>query len=138
MAEWDRVLSVNLRGTMLCLHYEIPHMLAHGSGAIVNNASVAGLIGTPNSPAYTTSKHGIIGLTRSTALDYAKKNLRVNAVCPGVIHTPQADRYMAEDPAAKAQLEAQSPMGRMGRAEDISAARPVDGGWTAGTWAEEE
>ena len=130
-------------------------MLAHGSGAIVNNASVAGLIGTPNSPAYTTSKHGIIGLTRSTVLDYAKKNLRVNAVCPGVIHTPQADRYMAEDPAAKAQLEAQSPMGRMGRAEEISAAvtwlcsdeasyvngaaLPVDGGgWTAGTWAEEK
>ena len=149
--EWDRVLGVNLRGTMLCMRYEIPAMLDNGGGAIVNCASVAGLIGTPISPAYTTSKHAVVGLTRSAALDYAMKNIRVNAICPGVVHTPLADAYIKEHPDAEAQVNAQSPMGRMGKPSEIAAAvvwlcsdassyvngaaLAVDGGWTAGTAA---
>jgi NAD(P)-dependent dehydrogenase (short-subunit alcohol dehydrogenase family) len=147
--EWDRVLGINLKGVMLCMRYEIPHMLARGGGAIVNCASVAGLIGTPISPAYTTSKHAVVGLTRSAALDYAKKGIRVNAVCPGVTRTAISEAYIKEKPEGEAQVAAQSPMGRIAEPEEIAAAvlwlcsdassyvtgqaLAVDGGWTAGT-----
>ncbi len=152
--EWDRVLAVNLRGTMLCMRYEIPVMLANGGGSIVNCSSVAGLIGTPVSPAYTTSKHAVIGLTRSAAVDYAKKNIRVNAICPGVINTPHCTAYLKERPDAAAQVKSQCTMGRMGEPHEIAAAvvwlcsdaasyvngasLAIDGGWTAGTAGAEE
>jgi NAD(P)-dependent dehydrogenase (short-subunit alcohol dehydrogenase family) len=147
--EWDRVLNTNLKGVMLCLRYEIPQMLARGGGSIVNCASVVGLIGSPLSPAYISSKHGIVGLTRSAALDYARKGIRVNAVCPGVTRTPQIEAFINEVPDGEAQLSAQAPIGRMAEPEEIAAAvvwlcsdgssyvtghpLAVDGGWTAGT-----
>ena len=146
---WDRVLKVNLKGVMLCVRYEIPALLASGGGSIVNMASVAGLIGTPISPAYTTSKHGIVGLTRSAALDYAKSGVRVNAVCPGVTRTGLTEAFIREMPDGEAQLNAEAPIGRMAEPEEIAAvvlflcsdaasyvtgvSLPVDGGWTAGT-----
>ena len=149
--EWDRVVTTNLKGVMLCLRYEIPRMLSLGGGAIVNTSSAAGLIGTPMSPAYTSSKHGVIGLTRSAALDYARKGIRVNAVCPGVIRAGLGLAFLREVPDAEAQVAAQSPMGRMGKPEEVAAAvlwlcsdassyvtghaLAVDGGWTAGTQA---
>ena len=146
--EWDRVIGINLKGMMFCLRYEIPRMLELGGGVIVNSSSVAGLMGSPVSAAYISSKHGVTGLTRSAALDYASKGVRVNAVCPGVIWTPILEAYIKERPNAAAQLATQSPMGRMGRTEEVAAAvvwlcsdeasfitgqtLAIDGGWTAG------
>ena len=146
--EWDRVIGINLKGMMFCLRYEIPRMLELGGGAIVNSSSVVGLMGSPVSAAYISSKHGVTGLTRSAALDYASKGVRVNAVCPGVIWTPILEAYIDERPNAAAQLATQCPMGRMGRTEEVAAAvvwlcsdeasfitgqtLAIDGGWTAG------
>ena len=119
-ANWDRTLSVNLKGVWLCMKYEIPAMLRHGGGAIVNCASVAGLVGFRNLPAYCASKGGIIELTRATALEYADAGIRVDAVCPGVIRTPMVERILAGDPEVEAQFTALEPMGRMGRPEEIA------------------
>lgn len=144
---WDEVIGVNLRGVWLCMKYEIPHMLAAGGGAIVNCASIAGLVGFANIPAYVASKHGVIGLTKTAALEYADRNIRVNAVCPGAIETPMIERFAHGDPATRAALVANEPMGRMGAPDEIASAvlwlagagasfttghaLVVDGGWVA-------
>jgi NAD(P)-dependent dehydrogenase (short-subunit alcohol dehydrogenase family) len=117
---WERVLGVNLRGTWLCMKYEIPRLLESGGGAIVNISSIAGLVGFAGIPAYVASKHGMNGLTRTAAIEYAKRNIRVNAICPGAIETPMIDRFVAEGSEARSELIAAHPMGRMGRPEEIA------------------
>jgi NAD(P)-dependent dehydrogenase (short-subunit alcohol dehydrogenase family) len=119
---WDRVLGINLRGVWLCMRYQIPQMLRQGGGAIVNCSSVAGLVGFAGSPAYVASKHGVVGLTKTAALDYATQGIRVNAVCPGVIRTAMIERYTHGDSEAAAQLTAMQPVGRMGTPEEIADA----------------
>jgi NAD(P)-dependent dehydrogenase (short-subunit alcohol dehydrogenase family) len=119
---WDRVMGINLKGAWLCMRYQIPAMLRQGGGAIVNCSSVAGLVGFPAIPAYTASKHGLIGLTRTAALDYATQGIRVNAVCPGVIRTEMIDRFTRGDPAAEAQMVQLQPMNRMGTPEEVADA----------------
>jgi NAD(P)-dependent dehydrogenase (short-subunit alcohol dehydrogenase family) len=104
------------------MKYEIPLMLEHGGGAIVNTSSGAGIIGIKGSPAYTAAKHGVIGLTRAAALDYAAQNIRVNAVCPGYIETPMMDRFTGGTAEGRAKVVSEEPIGRMGRAEEIAEA----------------
>ena len=144
---WDRTININLKGVFLCCKYEIPEMLKAGGGSIVNTSSVAGLVGFGGIPAYTASKHGVAGLPKTLALDYAKENIRCNAVCPGVIHTPMIDRFTGGDPAALEAMTATEPVGRLGKPEEIAdavvylcsdeasfitgAAIPVDGGFVA-------
>jgi NAD(P)-dependent dehydrogenase (short-subunit alcohol dehydrogenase family) len=91
--EWDRIMSIDLRGLFLCMKYEIPLMLKQGSGAIVNTSSGAGVKGFKDQAAYVAAKHGVVGLTRAAALDYASQNIRINAVCPGIVDTPMMDRF---------------------------------------------
>lgn len=117
---WNQVISVNLTGVWLCMKYQIEQMLKQGGGAIVNNASILGLVGFRNAPAYVTAKHGVIGLTKATALDYAQSGIRVNAVCPGFIHTPLVDKGFEEDPESQTMLESLHPIGRLGESEEIS------------------
>ncbi len=119
---WDRTISINLKGVWLCMKFEIPQMLRQGSGVIVNTSSVAGLVGFEGLPAYCASKGGIIQLTRAAALEYAKRGIRINAVCPGVIRTPMVDRVTGRKPEAEAQFIASEPMGRMGNPEEIAEA----------------
>lgn len=119
---WDRVISINLKGTWLCMKYEIPVMLKQGGGAIVNTASVAGLVGFPNIAPYTASKGGVVQLTKAAALDYAKQGIRINAVCPGVIRTPMVERFLGGSAEAEAQFTAMEPVGRMGTPEEIAEA----------------
>lgn len=144
---WDQVINVNLRGVWLCMKHEIPAMLASGGGSIVNCASIAGIVGFPNIPAYVASKHGVIGLTKTAALEYATQNIRVNAVCPGVIQTPMIERFVKDNPDARAGLTAGEPMARVGTPDEIASAvlwlsgsgasfatghaLVVDGGWVA-------
>ncbi len=116
------IINVNLLGVFRCLRYEIPALLARGGGAIVNTASIAGLVGFQNAGAYTASKHGLVGLTKVAALDYATQNIRVNAVCPGVIDTPMIDRALEANPDMRPVLEQGAPMGRMGTAKEIAEA----------------
>jgi NAD(P)-dependent dehydrogenase (short-subunit alcohol dehydrogenase family) len=120
--EWNRVIDVNLRGVFLCMKHEIPLILKQGGGAIVNTSSGAGVIGIKGSPAYTAAKHGVIGLTRAAALDYAAHNLRVNAVCPGYIDTPMMGRFTGGTPEGRAKVIGEEPVGRMGKPEEIAAA----------------
>jgi len=117
-----RVLDVNLVGVFLCMHHEIPAMIAAGGGAIVNCASILGDVGFANAPAYVAAKHGVLGLTKTTALEYATKGIRVNAVCPGFIETPMLQRAGLLDPAVRAGIEALHPMKRLGTAEEIADA----------------
>jgi NAD(P)-dependent dehydrogenase (short-subunit alcohol dehydrogenase family) len=143
---FDRVIAVNLRGVWLCMREELKHMAQQGAGAIVNCSSVAGLIGLPGIGAYAASKHGVLGLTKTAALEYAKRNIRVNAICPGAIETPMLERYLSNTPGAREAMTAIEPVGRFGRPEEVAeaavwlcgdasfvtgAALTVDGGWTA-------
>jgi NAD(P)-dependent dehydrogenase (short-subunit alcohol dehydrogenase family) len=144
--DWDRVLEVNLKGVWLCMKYELSQMLIQGGGVIVNTSSAGGLIGTPGIAAYTASKHGVVGLTRTAALEHVTAGIRVNAVCPGSVPTPMLDPVV-NHPEMKAMLESKHPMGRFGTTEEIAeavvwlcsdrasyvtgVAFPVDGGVTA-------
>ncbi len=119
---WNRTIGINLTGVFLCMREEIEFMVEHGGGAIVNNASVAGLVGFAGIPAYTASKHGIVGLTKTAALEYATQAIRVNAVCPGIIHTEMIDRFTHGDAAAAEQMRGLEPVGRMGEPEEIADA----------------
>ena len=148
-AEWpeeafDRMIAVNLKGVWLCMRHELPQMQAQGGGAIVNTGSIAGLVGLPTSSAYVAAKHGVVGLTKTAALEYAEANIRVNAVCPGYIKTRMTDPIMELRGAA---VLAQTPLKRMGNPEEIAemvvwlcserasyvsgVAYNVDGGWMA-------
>lgn len=119
---WKRVIDINLRGTWLCMKYEIPEMLKGEEGAIVNISSIAGLIGFQGIPAYVSSKHGINGLTKTAALEYAPKGIRVNSVCPAAIQTPMIDRFVREESEERQNLMAAHPMGRFGRPEEVAEA----------------
>lgn len=117
-----QVIDVNLTGVFLAMKYEIPALLARGGGAIVNMSSVAGLIGGVIGAGYHASKHGVIGLTKTAALDYATDGIRVNAVCPGVITTEMAGRLFDEDPEVSRRIVALHPMGRVGTVEEVADA----------------
>lgn len=119
---WDRVIAINLKGQWLCMKYEIPQMLKQGRGAIVNMASVAGLVAVQGLPAYCASKGGIIQLTRAAALEYAKAGIRINVVCPGLIETPLAERVINFIPEYGAQVIAGHPIGRMGVPKEVAEA----------------
>jgi len=119
---WDLVMNTNLRGVWLCMKYEIQQMLRQGGGAIVNTASTVGISGSPGSAIYSASKHGIIGLTKSAAADYATKNIRINAVCPGPIMTPMLEEMFAARPAMKEVYHSTILMGRFGIPEEIAGA----------------
>ncbi|MCP5395306.1 MAG: SDR family oxidoreductase [Sphingomonadaceae bacterium] len=118
---WDRAIGINLTGVMKCMREEAEAMLKTGGGAIVNTASINGLVGNPGQPAYTASKHGVVGLTRHGALRWAQAGIRVNAVCPGVIETPMTAPLVA-NPEMKKVIDAMTPMNRMGSADEIAQA----------------
>ncbi len=123
LAEWDRVLRINLTSMFLCMKYETSAMLRTGGGAIVNTSSALGQVGQYNMPAYCASKAGVLGLTRATALDYATKNIRVNAIMPGVIETPMTkEGVFVKVPGLEEILLAQHPIGRFGRPEEVAGA----------------
>lgn len=144
--EYDLIMDVNVKGVWLCMKYELARMLQQGGGVIINTASVAGLTAAPKMSIYSASKHAVIGLTRSAAIEYAKKNIRVNAVCPGVIDTEMFRRVLAEDPKRGEIAKFTHPLGRIGQPEEVTAAvlylcsdaaafstgvtLPVDGGLT--------
>jgi NAD(P)-dependent dehydrogenase (short-subunit alcohol dehydrogenase family) len=144
---FDRVNAVNLRGVWACMKHELKQMRAQGSGAIVNCSSLGGLVGLPSRAAYHASKHGVIGLTRSAAVEYAPRGVRINAVCPGTIETPMVSDMLATQADAMKEVLRDQPIGRLGRSEEIAeavlwlcssgasfvlgVALPVDGGFTA-------
>ncbi len=144
---FDRVNAINLRGVWACMKHELRQMRKQGSGAIVNCSSLGGLVGLPGRASYHASKHGVIGLTRSAALEYAPRGVRINAVCPGTIYTPMVADMLAKGELDMAEAVRNQPIGRLGQAEEIAAAvlwlcsaassfvvgvaLPVDGGYTA-------
>jgi NAD(P)-dependent dehydrogenase (short-subunit alcohol dehydrogenase family) len=119
--EWDRVIGINLRGVWSCMKHELRQMQRQGSGAIVNNASVGALTGNPGIGSYIASKHGVVGLTRTAALEYVKHGVRVNAVNPGLIDTQVARDVVSGDEQAYAEIAKQVPIGRAGRPEEIAS-----------------
>ncbi len=119
--DWHRVLAVNLTGVWLCMKYEMLQMVTQGGGAMVNTASVAGLVGLAGRAAYVASKHGVVGLTKTAALEYATQGIRINCVCPGAIQTPMTERAWS-DPERRAQMIAMEPLGRIGHPEEIAEA----------------
>ena len=145
--EFDRVIAINLRGVFLGMKYGIPALLANGGGSIINMSSIAGLVGFPGIVAYTASKGGVIQMTKTTALEYATQNVRVNAICPGVIWTPMVERFTGGSAEGREQFAQVEPVKRMGTPEEIAAmalflasdessfvtgtALPVDGGYVA-------
>jgi NAD(P)-dependent dehydrogenase (short-subunit alcohol dehydrogenase family) len=118
---WNRVLNINLTGVWLCMKYEIPAMLAYGGGAIINNASIYGLVGAATASAYVAAKHGVVGLSKTAALEYAQAGIRVNAVCPGFIHTPMSAHIDEAEERGRG-IVARHAMGRMGEPEEIAGA----------------
>ena len=121
--EFDRIIDVNLRGVWNCMKAELGHMIAQGSGAIVNCSSIGGMVGSKGRSAYSASKHGVIGLTRSAALEYAPQGIRINAVCPGMVNTPMAVAVTRNyDPEIVKAMVAREPIGRFGEAQEIAAA----------------
>ena len=119
--EWDRIITINLRSVFLCLKYEIPLMLQYGGGAIVNTSSGAGIKVFGRGAAYAAAKHGVVGLTKDAALDYASSNIRINAICPGIIDTEMMDRFTGGTSEERDRVIAQEPIGRMGRPDEIAA-----------------
>jgi len=144
---FDRTIAINLKGVWLCMKYEIPQMLKQGGGVIVNTASIAGLVGFEGLPAYNASKHGVVGLTKTAALEFAQKNIRVNCVCPGVIQTPMVARLMDGGGMNENDMRAGEPVGRFGQPHEIGEgvvwllsdaasfvtghSMVIDGGWIA-------
>lgn len=121
-ATFDRIMGVNVKGVWLCMKHQIPQMLAQGGGTIVNMASAAGLVGAPKMSAYSASKHAVIGLTKSAAVEYGRKGIRVNAVCPGWIRTAMLERALALEPQLAAAGAPLHPIGRIGEPEEVAAA----------------
>jgi NAD(P)-dependent dehydrogenase (short-subunit alcohol dehydrogenase family) len=119
---WNQGIGVMLTGVFLCLKYEIPAMLAGGGGAIVNTSSGAGVIGFPTMANYVAAKHGVIGLTKTAALEFATSGVRINAVCPGTARSKMVDEWIGGDPAQEAQVAALHPIGRIAEAEEIASA----------------
>jgi NAD(P)-dependent dehydrogenase (short-subunit alcohol dehydrogenase family) len=117
---FDQLMNVNVRGVWLCMKYEIEQMLTQGSGAIVNTSSIGGLIGAARQPIYGATKHAVLGLTKAAALEYGRKGIRVNAVCPGIIRTEMTERAIARDPRREKYIDQAHPIGRLGEAEDIA------------------
>jgi NAD(P)-dependent dehydrogenase (short-subunit alcohol dehydrogenase family) len=146
-ADWDEMINVNLKSVWLCMKHEIPQMLQQGKGAIVNTSSAAGLVGAPSNPAYPASKHGVVGLTKCTALEYARRGIRINCVCPGPVRTGMNEELAATNPEIVKAMDQKVPMGRIGEPEEVAAAAiflcsdeasyitghalPVDGGIVA-------
>ena len=144
---WDHIIGINLKGVWLCMKYEIQQMLKQGACAIVNNSSNFGLVGSNGMPAYSAAKHGVVGLTKTAAIEYAKSGVRVNAVCPGPVQTPLVDKIVARQPEIVDAITAREPIGRMGQPHEIASAvvwlcsdeasfvvgsvLPVDGGYVA-------
>ncbi len=120
--EWDRVIGINLKGVWLCMKAQIPQMLKQGGGAIVNNASVAGLVGIRRTSAYVAAKHGVVGLTKAAALEYAESGIRVNAVCPGYINTPLVRSVFDQLEGMEEEVIARHPLGRLGEPHEIAEA----------------
>jgi NAD(P)-dependent dehydrogenase (short-subunit alcohol dehydrogenase family) len=144
---FDTLMSINVKGVWLCMKFEIQQMLKQGGGAIVNTSSIGGLIGAPRQPIYGATKHAVLGMTKAAAVEYGRKGIRINAVCPGIIRTEMTERAIAREPRRQAYIEQAHPIGRMGEAEDIARAvvflssddaafiighsLAVDGGFTA-------
>ena len=121
-ATFDRIMSVNVKGVWLCMQHEIRQMLKQGGGAIVNTASVAGLVGAPLQPIYAASKHAVVGLTKTAAAEYSRFGIRINAVCPGIIRTPMLDRALEREPKREKTIVKVHPIGRLGEAQEIANA----------------